>query len=82
MSHTITAKVIATEYASTSMYGNPAYWLTLQMRDGDTVRLRTSDNVSFAYACTNADYRDSWHTYTLTRAGRIRYAHPVADKAA
>lgn len=79
MDYTVTGTVIDTEYASTSCYGNPAYWITLELEDGDTVRLRTSDNVMFAYACTNPEFKAEPHVYTLTRSGRIRYAKPVTN---
>lgn len=78
MSNTLTAKIIDTHRAGTSYYGNPAYDITLETRDGDTLTLRTSSNVMFAYACTNPEYREEWHTYELTRAGRIKYARKIA----
>jgi len=78
MSNTLTAKVINTRHAGTSYYGNPAYDVTLETRCGDTLTLRTSSNVMFAYACTNPEYRDEFHTYELTRAGRIKYARKIA----
>lgn len=77
MSNAITAKVIDTRRAGTSYYGNPSYDITLETRDGDTLTLRTSANVMFAYACTNAEYRNDWHSYELTRAGRIKYARKI-----
>lgn len=78
MANTLTAKVIGTKRAGTSYYGNPSYDVTLETRTGDTLTLRTSSNVMFAYACTNPEYREEWHVYELTRAGRIKYAHSVA----
>lgn len=78
MSNTLTAKVTHTEHAGTSYYGNPSYNVTLETRDGDTLTLRTDANVMFAYACTNPEYRDEYHTYELTRAGRIKYARKLA----
>lgn len=77
MSNTLTAKVLDTSRAGTSYYGNPSYDVTLETRDGDTLTLRTSANVMFAYACTNPEYREEWHTYELTRAGRIKYARKI-----
>lgn len=77
MSNTLTAKVIDTKRAGTSYYGNPSYDVTLQTRDGDTLTLRTSSNVMFAYACQNPEYRDEFHVYELTRAGRIKYARKI-----
>lgn len=75
MSNTVTGRVIATEYASTSMYGNPAYWVTLD--NGETYR--TMDNAGLAYAIGNTTYRDTPHTFTLTAAGRIRNAKPIEN---
>lgn len=72
--NTLTGKIVATEYASTSYYGNPAYYVTISTEADDTVTLRTMDNSMFAYACQNPEYRDEAHTFILTRAGRIRYA--------
>lgn len=77
MSDTLTAKVISTKRAGTSYYGNPSYVVTLETRAGDTLTLRTSSNVMFAYACENPEYREEWHVYELTRAGRIKYARKV-----
>lgn len=77
MANTITAKVIQTKHAGTSYYGNPSYDVTLETRDGDTLTLRTSSNVMFAYACTNPEFRDEFHVYELTRAGRIRFARKI-----
>lgn len=79
MSNTLTAKVIGTKRAGTSYYGNPSYDVTLETRSGDILTLRTSSNVSFAYACENLEYREEWHVYELTRAGRIRYARTIAS---
>lgn len=79
MSITLTAKVIDTKRAGTSYYGNPAYDVTLETRDGDTLTLRTSSNVMFAYACENSEYREEWHVYELTRAGRIKYARKIEN---
>ena len=79
MANTITAKVLETKRAGTSYYGNPSYDVTLETRAGDTLTLRTSSNVMFAYACTNPEYRKEWHVYELTRAGRIKYARTVAN---
>lgn len=72
--NTITGKVTATKHAGTSYYGNPAYWITIDTEAGDTIMLRTSANVMFAYACENPEYRDNAHVFHLTRAGRIRFA--------
>lgn len=79
MSNTLSGKVIDTRHAGTSHYENPAYDITLETRDGDTLTLRTSSNVMFAYACTNPEYRDENPTLEAnTRAGRIKYARKLA----
>lgn len=72
--NTITGTVAATKHAGTSYYGNPAYWITIVTEAGDTVTLRTSADVMFAYGCENSEYRDNAHVFHLTRAGRIRSA--------
>lgn len=79
MSNTITAKVINTHRAGTSYYGNPSYDVTLETRAGDILTLLTSSNVMFAYACENPEYREEWHVYELTRAGRIKYVRTIAN---
>lgn len=66
----VAGRVIATKYASTSYLGNPSYWVTLD--NGETYR--TMDNSGLAYGITNPEYRETEHTFTLTRAGRIRSA--------
>lgn len=73
--NTVTGRVTATEHVSTSMYGNPAYNVTLD--NGETYR--TMDNAMLAYAITNPEYRDHPHVFTLTRAGRIRSAKPLEN---
>lgn len=73
MVDTVTGRVTATKHASTSMYGNPAYCVTLD--NGETYR--TMDNAMLAYGITNPEYREQPHVFTLTRAGRIRSAKPV-----
>lgn len=76
--NTITGTVAATKHAGTSYCGNPAYWVTISTEAGDTVTLRTQDNSGLAYGITNPVYRVEAHTFTLTRAGRIRTAVKVA----
>lgn len=76
--NTITGKVITTVHAGTSYYGNPAYWVTVETEAGDTVTLRTQDNSGLAYGITNPGYREEAHTFTLTRANRIRTVTKVA----
>lgn len=71
---TVTGKIVSTEHASTSYMGNPAYWITLD--NGETYR--TMDNAGLAYGITNPEYRETDHTFTLTRAGRIRSARKAA----
>ena len=78
---TIIAKVTHTERVGTSHYGNPSYDITLVTRSGDELTLRTSANVMFAYACDNLEYRDEWHEYVLTKAGRIRFARKLKGGA-
>lgn len=71
---TVTGRVIETRYASTSHYGNPAYFVTLD--SGETYR--TKDDAMIAYGIQNAEYRDEPHVFMLTRAGRIRSAMTVS----
>lgn len=76
----ITAKVTATKYHGTSTMGNPTYYVTLEERDGTTGIYRTQSNASIAYAIENREYRDEWHEYLITTAGRIRCAMKIKEE--
>jgi len=82
---TITGIVIDTKRAGTSQYGNPAYDVTIRITEIEgipvetsheslaTVTLRTMTNSGLAYEITNRNYKETPHTFALTRAGRISH---------
>ncbi len=71
MANTITGRVVKTERATTSYYGNPAFYVTIETADGERSTFRTSTDASIAYAIENSEYRAQPHTFKLTRAWRI-----------
>jgi hypothetical protein len=79
MSYTITGRVIKTERATGSINGNPAFFVTLETPTGETQRLRTQSDAMIGYGIQNPEYRDEWHVFELTRAGRIKYGRTVPE---
>lgn len=75
----ITAKVTATKRHGTSTMGNPTYDVALEEQDGTTGIYRTMSNAGIAYEIQNRNFREQWHEYTLTPAGRIRYARKIEE---
>lgn len=78
MTHTVTGMVIATKRHGTTYYGNPIVSVCL---DTDPSHwLRISDNADLVYGIGNREYRDTPHTFRLTRAGRLSgYACPAEE---
>lgn len=82
---TVTGVVVSTKRAGTSYYGNPSYDVTIRLTEIEgtpvsvsheelaTVTLRTSSNAAIAYGIENREYRETPHTFALTRAGRISH---------
>lgn len=75
---TVIGKVTATKRVGTSTMGNPTYDVTLEHVDGSHGIYRTMSNTMLAYAIENSNYREDNHVFTLTRAGRLRSAKPLA----
>lgn len=73
----IHAKVERVERLGVTYYGNPMHSVTLRLPDNTTETRRISNNASLNYAITNPEYREQWHTFYLTRAGRIAYARII-----
>lgn len=73
----ITAKITATKRHGTSKMGNPTYIVALEERDGTTGIYRTQSNSGIAYEIQNPNFKQEWHEYELTPAGRIRYARKI-----
>ena len=59
----VIAKVISTRYRSTSYYGNPSYYVTLETKDGQVWRCYTAPNASIGYEIENGEYKREWHEY-------------------
>lgn len=69
MNNTITGKVTATKRHGHTAYGNPV--MSIQFDTAPGAWFRISDNAGIVYAIENREYRDTPHTFTLNRAGRI-----------
>lgn len=78
----ITGKVTAVHRQGHTVYGNPIMSVSLELTrpyvneygtwaEGDSIRLRISDNAGIVYGIGNPEYRDEAHTFELTRADRI-----------
>lgn len=79
--HTVTGTVTGITRHGATYYGNPMLSVTLDVTaiDGtpavssSPVTVRISDNAGLVYEVGNAKYRDTSHTFKLTRAGRISH---------
>lgn len=67
----ITAKVIKTQYKSTSYYGNPSYWVVFQTKENNIIMGYTANNASCGYSCTNFLNKECVITYHVTRSGNV-----------
>lgn len=74
----ITGTVTRVETTGHTIYGNPIkrVYLNATAADGSdhSGTYRISDNAGIVYGIDNAEYRDTAHVFTLTRAGRISSA--------
>lgn len=68
--NTVTGKVVRVIRHGHTVYGNPTMSVVLDT-DEWGVSHRISDNASIVYGIENPEYRESAHTFELTRAGRI-----------
>lgn len=69
---TITGRVVSVERHGHTLYGNPMMSIVL---DGDEWGMshRISNNASMVYQIENPEFRNTPHTFALTRAGRISH---------
>lgn len=74
MSKTYVKTIAHLERLNHSRNGNPAY--RIYFTDGTVVRTET--DASIAYAIGNPEFRDVPVEFTVTRAGRVSHAEPVA----
>ena len=65
---TVTGKVVNTIRHGHTYYGNPMMSVTLD--NGETYRI--TNDAGIAYSIENLEYKETAHTFILTRAGRIR----------
>jgi len=66
---TITGKVVRVIRHGHTYYGNPM--MSVQLDTGETYRI--SNDAMLAYGIENSEFRDTPHTFALTRAGRISH---------
>lgn len=71
MTETITGRVVRTERIGSTRWGNPMYWVGIEDASGHDDVYRLSNDAGLAYAITNPEYRDTPHTFELTKAGRL-----------
>jgi len=67
----LTGRVIDVRTVGHSQYGNPTRAVLIETATGEHVELRTTANSQLAYGIGNSEYRDNWHQFGLTRAGRL-----------
>lgn len=67
---TITGRVTAVKRHGVTYYGNPTMSIQLDTT-GPLVWWRISDNAGIVYGIENSEYRDTPHTYDVTKAGRL-----------
>lgn len=73
---TITGIVTRVERKGHTVYGNPIMVVGIEgenVGDYGYGRFRVSDNASLVYAIENPEFRETAHTFALTRAGRISH---------
>lgn len=75
--NTITGTVEKVIRHGHTVYGNPIMSVILALKGNDSIdghlTVRISDNASLVYAIENAEFRETPHTFVLTRAGRISH---------
>jgi hypothetical protein len=74
--NTITGTVTHVQRKGHTIYGNPIMDVTLIANTDEPHHYqisdyRISDNASLIYAIENPEFKESPHTFALTRAGRI-----------
>ena len=67
----IRGKVTNLKRLPSSVYGNPRWEVTLTDDDGIEHLTATSPNAMLAYAISNAEYRDTAHTFYVDKLGHI-----------
>ena len=70
-------KIERVEFIGMTVNGNPMHKVALITPSNEIRIMRVSNDAMLNYAINNAEYRDKWHTYYLTRAGRIAYARMI-----
>lgn len=78
---TVSGYVERVERQGHTYYGNPIITIGLSITaidrveaiSSEIVRLRISDNASLVYEIANSEFRDTPHTFALTRAGRVSH---------
>lgn len=76
---TFTGKVVGTKRTTTSLNGNPAFYVKLSSRHGDEITVRTQTDSMIGYAIENPEYRKHEHVFKLTRTGRLYGAERVGE---
>lgn len=70
-------KIERVEFLGMTVNGNPMHKVSIITPDNEIWIKRVSNDAMLSYAIGNAEYRDKWHTFYLTRAGRIAYARII-----
>lgn len=62
----VIAKVISTRYRNTSYYGNPSYYVSLELKNGEVWHCYTAPNASLGYEIENGYLKREWRAYKYT----------------
>lgn len=76
---TITGKVTGIKRTTSSVNGNPAFFVTIAREDGYEETVRTQTDSMIAYGIENPEYRDERHLFKLTLANRLYGADRLED---
>ena len=66
----VIAKVYNTRYRNTSYYGNPSYYVTLELENGELWHCYTAPDVSLGYEIENSYMKNEWHKFMYRDGAR------------
>ena len=74
MAHTIRGTVSRVSREGHTIYGNPIMRVSIRAIGAESPTwYRISDNAGLVYEIENPEFRETPHTFVLTRAGRISH---------
>lgn len=63
--------VIGTSYKSTSIYGNPSYWVSFKRDNGEEIKGYTGSDCACGYGCSDFCEKKCNITYHFTKSGNV-----------